>query len=275
MRVSTSGYYDWLWRPEVSPKMRADAAIVKAIQLNHLQTRRAYGSRRHAKLLRKSGHDVGRYRVRKLMKNGAVVAKQRRAYRVTTNSNHSHPIAPNLVARQFNPTAPNKTWVGDLTFIPTREGWLYLVVIIDCFSRKVVGWSLSARPNRQLVLEALRHAVKRRGVSADLIFHSDRGIQYASSDYRKELARLGIQASMSRKGNCWDNAVPESFFATFEKELLVDLVGCSKDLVKAEVFKFIEVFYNRRRLHSTLNYQTPSEFEKEQATQTFVCLEAA
>lgn len=264
MGVSESGFYEWLDRRSSPTKEKIDEPLlIKELEVQHKQSYRSYGTRRHIKELAAKGHKVGRHRMRRLMNEAKVVAKQRRAYRVTTNSNHQEPVAPNVVARNFNPQQPNQVWVGDLTYIPTSQGWLYLVVILDCFSRKVVGWSMSSRPSRHVVLEALRHAIKRRGARPSLVFHSDRGIQYASKDYRNCLERNGIVASMSRKGNCWDNAVAESFFATLEKELLVDIQGCTKEEARNAIFKYVETFYNCHRRHSTIGYQSPSRFEAE------------
>ena len=262
MGVSESGFYEWLNRRSSPTKRKNDEPLlIRELKIQHKKTYRSYGTRRHLKDLAAKGHKVGRHLIRRLMTEAEIVAKQRRAYRVTTNSNHQLPVAPNVVARKFNPEEPNQVWVGDLTYIPTSQGWLYLVVIIDCFSRKVVGWSMSSRASRHVVLEALRHAIKRRGVRPSLVFHSDRGIQYASKDYRSCLERNGIVASMSRKGNCWDNAVAESFFATLEKELLVDIQGCTKEEARNAIFKYVEAFYNCHRLHSTIGYQSPVQFE--------------
>jgi putative transposase len=262
MGVSESGFYEWLNRKSSPTKRKNDEPLlIRELKIQHKKAYRSYGTRRHLKDLAAKGHKVGRHRIRRLMTEAEVVAKQKRAYRVTTNSNHQLPVAPNVVARNFSPQQPNQVWVGDLTYIPTSQGWLYLVVILDCFSRRVVGWSMSSRPSRHVVLEALRHAIKRRGVRPSLVFHSDRGIQYASKDYRSCLERNGIIASMSRKGNCWDNAVAESFFATLEKELLVDIQGCTKEEARNAIFKYVETFYNCHRRHSTIGYQSPSYFE--------------
>ena len=195
------------------------------------------------------------------MKAGGVVAKQKRRFKVTTNSNHTFPIAENLLNRQFKVEKPNQVWVGDFTYLPTTEGWLCLVTVMDLFSRKIVGWSIGKYATRTLVLEAMKMAIGRRGVQANQLFHSDRGSQYASNDYRRVLRACGFTCSMSRRGNCWDNAVAESFFATLEKELLVDLVDADRETTTEQVFAYI-VYYNSYRRHSTLGNSAPNQFER-------------
>jgi len=196
------------------------------------------------------------------MKVSNLVAKQSRRFVVTTKSDHDDPVAPNVLNREFQPPCPNHSWVGDITYLPTCEGWLYLATIIDLFSRKVIGWSLSERMTKQLVLNAFSSAVGRRGCAPGALFHSDRGSQYTSADYRKILRAHGIQSSMSRRGNCWDNAVAESFFATLEKELMVDLVGLGREQIRGEVIRYIEGYYNQERIHSSISYETPVNHEK-------------
>jgi transposase InsO family protein len=195
------------------------------------------------------------------MRECGIVARRRRRFKVTTDSNHPHPVAPNVLMRQFQVEAPDTAWVTDITYVQTLEGWLYLAVILDLFSRRVVGFALSDKIDRQLVLEALRRALCNRPGVQDLIHHSDRGSQYASHDYRKALDQAKITCSMSRRGNCWDNAVVESFFGTLKSELLQDVPLQSRDATSRAITEYIEDFYNVRRRHSSLNYQSPLEFE--------------
>lgn len=265
MAVSASGYYDWVGRGP-SKRSREDQELLDKLRANHGAHKRRYGARRHRKELARAGKRVGRNRVRRLMREGGLKARRRRPYKVTTNSNHQHPVAPNHLNRNFNPSGPNQAWVGDITYLPTADGWLYLAVVIDLYSRRVVGWSLSKRLKRDLVLRALRLAVGRRDAQAGLVFHCDRGSQYASGDYQRALKARGFVCSMSRRGDCWDNAVAESFFATLDTELMDDLVGAGRETVGHAVFEYIERYYNRRRLHSTLGYQTPVEYESHATT---------
>lgn len=259
--VSTSGYYEWVNRPQ-SKRSREDAELVALMTSAHANSRQSYGSRRHREELKGSNKRVGRNRIRRLMRTAGIWAKQRRRFVVTTKSDHDKPIAPNELDRNFHPEGPNQAWVGDITYIPTRDGWLYLAIVLDLYSRRVVGWATSARATRQLALDALQMALQKRAVEPGLLlFHSDRGVQYASNDFVQLLKRKRITPSMSRRANCWDNAVAESFFATLEKELLVDLVGWGRDDTAQAVFTYIETYYNRRRRHSTLGYQSPASFE--------------
>lgn len=258
LSVSASGYYDWVGRP-ISTRAKEDLKLVEALEIQHAAHKRRYGSRRHKKSLTQN---VGRNRVRRLMKVSNLVAKQRRRFVVTTQSDHNDPVAPNILNREFQPPSPNHSWVGDITYLPTCDGFLYLATIIDLYSRKVVGWSTSERMTKQLVLDAFSSAVGRRACAPEALFHSDRGSQYTSADYRKVLRAHGIQSSMSRRGNCWDNAVAESFFATLEKELMVDLVGCGREQIRQEVILYIEGYYNQKRIHSSIDYETPVSHEK-------------
>jgi transposase InsO family protein len=195
------------------------------------------------------------------MKIGEIAAKRRRAFRVTTNSRHGYPIASNVLNRQFSAKRPNAVWVADITYIPTKEGWLYLAVVIDLFSRKVVGWSMSRVIDADLVLSALRMAISRRGPKAGLIVHTDRGSQYACREYRSFIAQHGIVPSMSRKGDCWDNAVAESFFSTLKGEL-PQRPWETRSEARTTIFEYIETWYNKERRHSSLGYRSPSTFEK-------------
>lgn len=264
MEVSPSGFYEWNERP-LSARAREDARLLEIMTATHAKHKRRYGSRRHrADLADSAALSIGRNRVRRLMKDGNLQARRRRPYKVTTKSDHDHPVADNHLDRQFQPAQPNQAWVGDITYLPTCEGWLYLAVVIDLYSRRVVGWAMSTLATRQLVLDALKMALGRRSVSPGLLlFHSDRGVQYASSDFRKALKKHKIKPSMSRRGNCWDNAVAESFFASLETELLDEMKGATREEVGQAVFDYIERYYNRQRLHSTLGYKTPVNFEIE------------
>jgi transposase InsO family protein len=258
--VSRSGYHAWA-RRQPSKRAREDAALGVEIAEVHAQSRRAYGSPRVHAELRARGRRVGAKRVARLMRERDLRSKRRRRFKATTDSKHSLPVAPNVVQRNFKVDAPDKVWVGDITYLWTGEGWLYLAVILDLFSRAVVGWATSERLDRQLALDALEMALGRRDVRRGLVHHTDRGCQYASGDYRARLDARGITCSMSRKGDCWDNAVAESFFATLKTELdAEDLETRAK--ARSSLFSFIEVFYNRQRRHSFLGYATPEQIEK-------------
>jgi putative transposase len=220
-----------------------------------------YGAPRIQGELAKEGERVSRKRVARLMRECGLCAKTARKYKATTDSNHSLPVAPNLLERRFDVDRPNAVWVSDITYLWTRQGWMFLAVIIDLYSRRVVGWSLRERMTAELVCEALDAAVRARRPPNELVFHSDRGSQYASKAFRRRLFRYRMRQSMSRKGNCWDNAVAESFFATLKKELVRNHIFPTRDAARTDVFEHIEVFYNRRRAHSLLGYETPTSFE--------------
>lgn len=258
--VSPSGFYASQNRPE-STRAAQDRDLMGPIRQAFLEGRRRYGSPRVHKALVRDGKRVGRHRVARLMRAGGIHARPKRRFVRTTDSRHSHPIAPNVLDRKFTAVAPDKAWVTDITYIPTGEGWLYLAVILDLYSRRVVGWAMDSNMERGLVLSMLNMAVKGRRPPPHLTHHSDRGSQYASSDYRGALTAHGITSSMSRTGDCWDNAVAESFFATLKKELVHDEEFKTREEAKAKLFEWIEVFYNRKRLHSTLGYQSPAQYE--------------
>lgn len=226
--------------------------------------RGTYGARRIRKKLTMQGRNVSRRRVEKLMALAGLACKTRRKFRVTTDSNHSLPIAPNLLKRQFAVVEPDRYWTGDITYIPTDEGWLYLAVVIDLFSRQIVGWSMSGRMKAELVNDALLMAVWKRKPAKRLIWHTDRGSQYASESHRKTCEQHQIIQSMSRKGDCWDNAVSESFFHTLKTELTHHHRFKTREEAKQAIFEYIEVFYNRVRIHSTNGYLSPVEFETAQ-----------
>ena len=257
--VSRSGYYAWKARPE--PTLDAKTVELRAeIVAAHRRSRGTYGSPRIHRELRARGLRVGRKRVERLMRETGLQGAQKRRFRCTTDSRHSLPIAPNHLARAFNPTSPNRAWAGDVTFIATEEGWLYLAVILDLFSRRIVGWSVSDTNDTQLASRALRKALHARRPSSGLVHHTDRGSPYASLAYSAVLRQYGLVASMSRAGDCYDNAVVESFFGTLKTELGYDLYP-SRAAAAAVLQEYIEGFYNPQRRHSRLQYLSPMEFE--------------
>ncbi len=260
LEVSRSGYYAWRTR-RVSARAKQDARLKVEISASHSASRRTYGSPRILRDLREDGRRVSRKRVARLMRELGLEGRRKRRFRATTDSQHRFPVAPNLLMRDFDVEAPNTAWVTDITYLATLEGWLYLVVILDLFSRRVVGYAMSERIDRELVPEALREALMHRPGARDLIHHSDRGSQYASHDYREALDQAGITCSMSRRGNCWDNAVAESFFGTLKMELLYELPLQTRSATRSAVVDYIETFYNVRRRHSSLDYLSPVEFE--------------
>ena len=258
--VSSSGFYDWLERPE-SPRAVENRALVAKIQAIHGDSRRTYGSPRVHASLQDAGCRIGRNRVARLMRDNAIRARTKRKFRVTTDSRHDHPVAPNRLDRQFEVAAPNTVWVADISYIPTREGWLYLAVVLDLFSRQVVGWAMDQQMPQELTLAALDMAIRRRRPLPGCLHHSDRGSQYAAGDYQKQLAKYGMVCSMSRKGNCWDNAPMESFFHALKTEQVHHCDYQTRDEARRDIFEYIEVFYNRQRRHSTLGYLSPAQFE--------------
>ena len=257
--VSRSGYYDWRDRPE-SPRAQRHQSLTEKIRYFHQVSRETYGSPRIRKDLLESGEQVGKNTVALLMQRAGIVPKTIRKFRVTTDSRKTVP-APNRLEQQFTAAQPNQCWVSDITFIPTREGWLYLAVIIDLYSRAVIGWAMHKRMKTELVTDALKMALMRRKIRSLLLLHSDQGSQYAAADYRAMLAANGIECSMSRKGNCWDNAVAESFFHTLKTELVHHEDYRSRTQAKASIFEYIEVFYNRQRRHSHIGQVAPLAFE--------------
>lgn len=260
--VSRAGFYAWRKRP-VAARVGADQRLAVEVAAIHAESRRRYGSPRVHRELRARGQRVGRDRVARLMRTQGLRARAPRRFRTTTDSQHALPIAPNVLARRFTAPAPNTIWVTDMTYLWTLEGWLYLVVILDLFSRRVVGWAMSERMTRQLTLDALTMALTHRQPVRGLIHHSDRGSQYASHDYRRLLAAHGIVCSMSRRGDCWDNAVAESFFSTLKLELVYETAWRTRAEARADVFQYVEGFYNGQRLHSSLGYLSPVAFERQ------------
>ena len=258
--VSRSGYYDWLRRGE-SARAVEDRRLLECIKDVHQRSRQAYGTRRVWKQLLADGIACGRQRVARLRRENDIVTRRRRRFRITTHSKHQRWIAPNLVQRQFHAKQPDRVWVGDVTFVATREGWLYLAVMLDLHSRKVVGWSMSSRNDVPLVRDALHMAILQRRPKPGLVHHTDRGRLYAAEEYRDLMEQHGIVPSMSRKKDCWDNAVAESFFATLKHELIWGRNFNTRSQARQEIFEYIEVFYNRLRLHQTLDYRSPVAFE--------------
>ena len=262
--VSRAGYY--VWRDHTpSAREQADQRLLTRIKLIYGTSRKTYGSPRIHAQLQREGTRVGRKRVARIMKAGNVAVRIRRRFRVTTTSKHNHPIAPNILKRRFgikSVKALDRIWASDITYVDTHEGWLYLAVIVDLRSRRVVGWSMSQSLAEQLVLDALRMALLRRKPARGVLHHSDRGSQYAGKAFRKLLRDHGIRCSMSRKGDCWDNAVVESFNATIKTELIHRTKWMTREEARAAVYEYIETWYNSKRLHSTLGYLSPIEFEE-------------
>jgi putative transposase len=256
--VSRSGYYDWASRPE-SARAVEDRAVAAEIRTAHAVSRGRYGSPRVHAALRAQGRRVGRKRVARLMRGMGLSARRKRRFRRTTDSAHPFPVAPNLLGRDFTAAAPDRVWLADLTYIWTAEGWLYLAVVLDLFSRRVVGWAMADHLGHELALAALDMAITRQRPTPGLTHHSDRGVQFAAHEYRKRLQQHGILCSMSRKGDCWDNAPMESFYATLKGELVEQRDYLTRDEATADVFLFLEGWYNRRRLHSALGYLTPEQ----------------
>lgn len=260
--VTRQGYYAYANRPP-SPRVVAELELCEAIREVFAETKETYGSPRVLRELRRRGIRVGKRRVERAMRGMGLTPPAPRRHRSTTVQNPAHPVAPNELARDFKATRPNERWVTDITYVWTDEGWAYVAIILDLFSRAVVGWAVDATQSKHLVLTALQSAVARRRPNVGLLHHSDRGCQYTSADYRKALESHGITASMSRTGNCWDNAVAESFFGTLKNELIYRRRWRTRLELRSALFEYIEVFYNRRRLHSSLDYKTPAEVEQE------------
>jgi putative transposase len=261
LKVSRSGFYNWLKRP---PCARAQwkAQLIEQIRHNYQKSRKTYGSPRITVELKARKIRVCENTVAKYMRTAGLKAmKKRRFVPRTTESNHPHPIAPNLLNREFEAAAPNRKWTCDITYIPTGEGWLYLAVVIDLFSRRIVGWNMSDRTQSDLVGEALKMAIRSRRPAGTLLHHSDRGVQYAGRYYQSLLKRHRMTGSMSRAGNCYDNAVTESFMATLKRELVDRQNYPTRAQARSSVFEWIEVFYNRKRRHSSLGYLSPEAFE--------------
>jgi putative transposase len=259
--ISRSGYYSWRCRSH-SEREQSQKRLKEEISLIQEQVKHRYGSPRVTEELRRRGYRVGHNRIARIMRENLLGRRARKRFRSTTNSEHGLEVAENLLDRKFDVAAANRVWVSDISYVATSEGWLYLCVVIDLYSRKVVGWSMSSRLKTDLVLQALMMGLLRRNPPAGLIFHSDRGSQYCSHDFKKLLEKNGIHQSMSRKGDCWDNAPCESYFKTLKIELSGGGAFPSRKAASMAIFEYIEVFYNRVRLHSSLGYLTPEEYEE-------------
>ncbi len=266
LQVSRQGYYAWAGRGP-SAKKQDDEHLKQRIQQAFTESDGTYGSPRVQRALAANGKSSGRNRIARIMREERLVGRPpRRRFVTTTDSRHGFRIAPNLLDRNFKPSAPDVVWSTDITYIPTLKGWLYLAVVVDLFSRKVVGWSMRPYIDRRLVLEALEMAITTRRPGPGLLHHSDRGVQYACDEYQRLLAGEDMVVSMSRKGDCWDNAVVESFFSTLKQELVYRRKFSDRDEARTAIFRYIEGFYNRRRLHSTLGYLSPMDYEHLAAT---------
>ncbi len=263
LQVSRSGYYESLKRTPSGHSLDDDK-LRPQIKAAFGKGRKNYGTRRIKRELKKQETKVSRRRIGRLMREEDLQVQTKRKFKVTTDSKHDKPIAPNLLEREFTVNTPNTVYVGDITYIPTREGWLYLAIVIDLFSRAVVGWSMESRMKADLVNDAMLMAIWKRKLAKGIIFHSDRGSQYASDSYQEILKRHSVKASMSKKGDCWDNAVAESFFHTLKTELVHHCDYESREEARASIFEYIEVFYNRQRLHSANGYEAPMVFEMRQ-----------
>jgi putative transposase len=262
--VSARGFQQYLHRAKMPDKGAgrvSDMALLTHIKAIHAEIRGAYGWPRIWRELRQRGIRVGKERVRKMMRDNAIRARSKRKYKATTDSHHGLPVSDNLLNRNFQPERPDLVWTGDITYIATQEGWLYLAVVIDLFSRQVVGWAMGERMTRHLVIDALTMAWFRRQPAKGLIFHSDQGSQYASADFQATLRRYGIRGSMSRRGNCWDHAVTETLFGSLKVERLHGMGFETRRQAKDEVVDWL-TFYSRKRMHSTLGYTSPMAFEE-------------
>lgn len=262
LEVSEKGYANWRKRG-ISQRKRDDEMITVHIEDAYSQHRGHYGSPRIHAELKEQGIHCGRRRVARLMRENQLNARKKKRKVRTTDSNHQFPVAPNLLERDFTASAPNKKWMTDFTYIDTQEGWLFLAGVLDAYSRKIVGWSMSEKHDAELVKAALRMALLQRQPGADLVHHSDQGSEYASTSYQMLLREQNIQASMSKKGDCYDNAMMESFWATLKEEYSEKRIFSSRDEAKTAIFEYIEVYYNRKRRHSSLGYVSPVQYEKQ------------
>jgi putative transposase len=260
LEVSVSGYRAWRRGGTPQRKRLTDAQLLAVIEALHAELKGAYGSPRMVDEIRDRGFPASKERVERLMREHGIRGRHKRRYKATTDSKHSLPVAPNLLDRKFMPAAPNQAWGADLTYVWTDEGWLYLAVVLDLFNREIVGWSIKPRMTADIVTDALTMAWFRRRPQPGLIHHSDRGSQYASQVFQDKLTEYGMVCSMSRKGNCWDNAPTESFFNSLKNERVHGTRYTTREEARADLFDYIEVFYNRSRRHSTLGYKSPIQF---------------
>lgn len=260
--VSRSGYYEWLNRPKSKQKERKEK-LTSQIKRVYLDSRRNYGSPKITKQLNSEGVHVSQKTVSRIMKNEGIRSKTVKKYKATTNSKHNLPIYSNLLDQQFKVDRPGKVWVADITYIWTSEGWLYLATIMELFSRRIIGWAMDARMTKELVILALKRAIRAQSPTSGLIHHSDRGSQYASKEYQQVLRTNGIITSMSRKGNCYDNACIESFHSVIKRELVFHEKYKTRDQAKKSIIEYIVSFYNYKRIHSYTNYMSPVAYEKQ------------
>ena len=260
LQVSRSGYYDWARRQE-SNRSQRDRTLLKEIRKVHEETKEAYGANKTWRTLNQSGMACGKHRVARLRRQAGIEARRKRKFRLAYKARNTAPAPPNLLRWPFKADYPDQVWVTDVTFVPTRSGWLYLAVMIDLHTRVVVGWSMKDRPNQELVNEALMMAAEQRRPKPGLIHHSDQGVLYSSGSYLALLEKYGMLRSMSGKGNCYDNAVAESFFSSLKNELVHHCNFTTRDQARSEIFEYLELFYNRKRLHQSLNYQTPMKYK--------------
>lgn len=258
--VSRSGYYEWRDRPE-SCRTKEDRQLLQRIRRLHLRSREAYGAYKTWQVLRADGGACGRHRVARLRRQNGIEARRKRRFRVTVEHHKLAPPAPNLLAQHFHVTQPDRVWADDMTVIPTGTGWLHLAVLLDLYSRRVIGWAMANERNQALSLAALRMAIGQRRPGAGLLHHSDQGSPYVGALYQAQIAQLGAIASMSRKGNAYDNAVVESFFSNLKNELVHHRTFATREEARAEIFDYIEVFYNRQRAHASLQYVSPADYE--------------
>lgn len=260
--VKRSRYYSWLRNPKSSRQIEDERIAEEIKKIHKAPKMNNYGKLRITDELKDRGFKVGHNRVGRIMKENNIRAKSSRKFIATTNSDHNFPVAENILNRDFSASAPNQKWVSDITYIQTNEGWLYLCIVMDLYSRRIIGWSMDDNMKTELVIKAVDMAVNSRETTEGLIFHSDQGVQYASNKFRNKLENLGFIQSMSRKGNCWDNACAESFFHTLKTEELYNHKFKTREEAKSCIFEYIEVFYNRTRKHSFLGYLNPVKFEK-------------
>ncbi len=263
--VTRNGYYGYCKRQSLLRSDPEHQAMLDAVQETSKASGHSYGTRRMKRALRALGYPMSRQKTRKLMREAGITARYRKKYKVTTNSNHTQPVFENVLDRKFSATGPDQAYVADITYVWTQEGWIYLAVVIDLFSRRVVGWSMSSRMKTQLVTDALRMAIWQRRPKVRLIVHSDRGSQYASKKYQRLLTAQGFIGSMSRTGNCWDNAVAESFFASLKKERIHWHNYQTRYEAQQDILDYISMFYNSHRLHSYLDYVSPNDYESAMA----------
>lgn len=274
LQVSDSGFAAWQ-RSEGPKKWLSDSKLLKLIRQIHEQTKAAYGSPRIYLELKGRGIPASKGRVERLMREHGLRGRHKRRFKATTNSKHTLPVAPNLLEQNFETARPDQTWTADITYCATDEGWLYLAIVLDLYTRQIVGWAMRERMTKDLVIDALRMAWFRRRPPPGLIHHSDRGSQYCSYDFQKQLAEYGMRASMSRKGNCWDNAPSESFFNSLKNERVHGARYATRDAARADVFEYIEVFYNRVRRHSSLDGVSPMSFYESWLNQQSKTMQAA